>query len=401
MPLTVEEFQSRLVRSGILDAETLDTARRCLNAADPGADAEPWGRELVNLKILSRFQAASLLQPRVPALVLHNYILEERLWAGRMAEVFKARHRHLQRTVAIKVLSASLMHSPEDVERFHREVEVAGKLEHPNVITAYDANEYNGVPFLVMQHVAGVDLDVLVRLSGPLSIEDAVQCILQAARGLAHTHDCGVVHRDIKPGNMILGTDGVLRILDLGLAGFASPPNDFVAEKKTVAPVVPMGTPGFHAPEQARLNAAPDPRSDLCSLGYTLYYLLIGTTVDDETKADRTSATGLRAQPSLRRLRPDVPESLDALFQKTTAYSPDNRYQSANALIEDLLKCSIPFDYHSPNLCQAVSNILEAQETFRSPGRIEPLTSADSTWEALGSSHPTAPLPEIPDAKQA
>ena len=312
---------------------------------------------------------------------------------GSMGDVFKAEHRRLKRTVAIKVLSAALIKSPEDVERFRREVEAAGKLDHPNIITTYDADEACGAHFLVMQHVSGVDLEVLVRVMGPLTVADATHCILQAARGLAHAHGCGVVHRDIKPGNMMLGADGVLRILDMGLACMAPLPGSN-RERGSTEFSIPMGTPGFHAPEQARLNAPPDIRSDLCSLGYTLHYLLTGKTAhESESRTSGHPPDGIQTQYSLRRGRPEIPESLDLVYQKLTAPSPNHRYQAADDLISDLEESVRPSEKELDQLRQSVIEIMEAEEHSRVPGNGEPLSIVDAKWSILDRAHPTVPLP--------
>ena len=137
-----------------------------------------------------------------------------------MGRVFKAIHRKMNRTVAVKLLPESLVQSPESVERFQREVQALARLSHPNIVAVHDAGEADGTHFYVMDLVDGDDLARLVKEHGPMPVEQALDCILQAARGLEYAHAQGIVHRDIKPSNLILDHDGTVKILDLGIARF-------------------------------------------------------------------------------------------------------------------------------------------------------------------------------------
>ena len=151
---------------------------------------------------------------------LGEYILLEELGGGGMGRVFKATHRKLNRTVAVKLLPQSLGQSPESVERFQREIHALARLSHPNIVAVHDAGEADGTHFYVMDLVDGEDLARLVKEHGPMPVEQALDCILQAARGLEYAHAQGIVHRDIKPSNLILDHDGTVKILDLGIARF-------------------------------------------------------------------------------------------------------------------------------------------------------------------------------------
>src|SRR5262249_41236648 len=152
------------------------------------------------------------------SLVFDEYVVLDKLGAGGMGVVFKAQHRRMKRTVAIKVLPAATMNNQAAIDRFYREVEAAAKLNHPNIVHAYDASEHQGMHFLVMEFVDGRDLGAILAECGPLPIEQAVDYILQAARGLEFAHARGIVHRDIKPANLLLSNEGQVKILDMGLA---------------------------------------------------------------------------------------------------------------------------------------------------------------------------------------
>lgn len=205
MPVPLEQFIEQIEASGVLASETL------ANFLPPKAspqDAEELARELVRQKKLTKFQAEQLWQGKGNSLVLGNYVLLDKIGQRGMGAVYKAQHRRMKRIVALKMLPPSMLKDPAAAARFQREVEAAAKLRHPNVVAADDADEANGVHFLVMEFVEGQDLSALVKSNGPLPVAKAVNCILQAARGLDFAHKKGVIHRDIKPANLLLDWSG-------------------------------------------------------------------------------------------------------------------------------------------------------------------------------------------------
>ena len=159
-------------------------------------------------------------EEREKHVILGEYTLLDELGGGGMGRVFKAIHRKMNRTVAVKLLPESLVKSPESVERFQREVQALARLSHPNIVAVHDAGAADGTHFYVMDLVDGEDLARLVKQNGPMPVEQALDCILQAARGLEYAHAQGIVHRDIKPSNLILDQGGTVKILDLGIARF-------------------------------------------------------------------------------------------------------------------------------------------------------------------------------------
>lgn len=331
--VTTGEFVQNLTESGLFDAADLLPNSGQLAAADGASVAQ----ELVDAGKLTGYQADALLGRRFGDLRMGNYEILDRLGAGGMGTVFKARHRRMKRVVALKVLSREVAETERFVQRFQREVETIARLTHPNIVMAYDADEGEAGPFLVMEFVDGRDLASEVEKAGPLAVADAVDRLLQAARGLEYAHAQGIVHRDIKPGNLLRDAEGVVKVADLGLARLSAADGGPGGSTSLTQAGTVVGTAEYMAPEQAVDSGQVDHRADIYSLGCTLYYLLTGGS---PYRAASLMAMLLKHRddpiPDLCKSRPDVPPELGALFRRMVAKAPEDRHQSMAEVVQDL-----------------------------------------------------------------
>jgi eukaryotic-like serine/threonine-protein kinase len=247
-----------------------------------------------------------------------RYRLAKLLGRGGFSEVWQAEDSLLGRAVAVKVFTASAGQA-DLVARFHREARTVAGLRHPNVVVVFDAGIDGDVPYVVMELLAGPSLDGVLAMRGPLPVELALGYVEQAAAGLAAAHDAGVVHRDIKPGNLVLDSDGTLKVVDFGIASLAS------ASMSLTASGVTLGTPAYLSPEQAAGRPA-EPRSDLYALGCVLYALLTGNPPFTGDHPVATAAQHLNAAvPPVHERRPDLPPVLGQLLATLLAKNPEDR----------------------------------------------------------------------------
>lgn len=338
MAVLLEQFSRQLAESGVLSEQDLQAFLDKLPDGDKPADGEQLAKRLVKEKKISAYQAQVVYSGKGKSLTMGSYFVLDKLGQGGMGMVLKAEHRMMKRLVAIKVLSPSVTKTKELAQRFQREVEAAARLTHPNIVGAFDAGETNGSPFLVMEYVPGSDLSSIVKKKGPLSVDQAIDCIAQAAKGLEFAHSQGVIHRDIKPANLLMDTKGIVKILDMGLARIEA--TDVATQADLTGTGAVMGTVDYMAPEQALSTKHADARSDLYSLGISLWYLLTGKPVyEGDSLMARLLAHREQPIPSLRAVRDDIPESLDHVFQKLVAKKPADRYQTATEVLVDLQAC--------------------------------------------------------------
>jgi serine/threonine-protein kinase len=231
------------------------------------------------------------------------------------------------------------------VERFYHEARAAAALDHPNIVHAYDVACDQGTHFLVLEYIDGQTLDRKLRKQQRLPVGEAVSYIVQAAAGLQHAHEKGVAHRDIKPANLLLGRDGIVKILDLGLAQFFEDSSSKLQRSSDIV----MGTTDYVAPEQLSGDEA-DHRSDIYNLGATLYHLLTGQPPFTGSTAAKIVAHHLSAVTPAHMLCPDIPEELSQVVEVMLAKNPNDRYQTAAEVIQALMPfVNIPDRHGQPS----------------------------------------------------
>ena len=338
MAVSLDQFSKQLADSGVMTDSDLRAFIETLPADSKPTDGEQLAKRLVREKKISAYQAQVVYSGKGKSLTLGSYSVIDKLGQGGMGLVLKAEHRVMKRMVALKVLSPAVTKTKDAVLRFQREVEAAARLSHPNIVAAFDAGEANGTSFLVMEYVPGTDLSSLVKDKGPLPVHQAIDCIIQAARGLEFAHAHGVIHRDIKPANLLLDTSGSVKILDMGLARIQA--GDAATQAELTGTGAVMGTVDYMAPEQALSTKHADAKSDLYSLGISLWYLLTGKSAyDGDSLMARLLAHRDQPIPSLHKARVEVSEELEAVFRRMVAKKPAERYQTATEVIADLQAC--------------------------------------------------------------
>lgn len=339
MTKPLDDFMREISNSGLLPDFDVRAWLNAIPAETRPPNRAQLARELVKQKKLTKFQAEELYSGKGKSLVFGNYVILDKLGEGGMGTVYKAEHRRMHRVVALKVVSTSAMKSPDAVKRFHREVRTAAQLTHPNIVVAYDADESNGVHFLVMEFVDGSDLSSYIKQNGPLSIGQAVDCLTQAARGVEYAHQQGIVHRDIKPHNLLIDSNGTVKILDMGLARLSSSVaavGGADASSLTESGAI-MGTIDYMSPEQALDTKHADARSDIYSLGCTLFYLITGRPCfKGDSMMKKLLAHREAPIPSLLDFNKEATPELNAVFQRMVAKSPADRFQSMPEVIAAL-----------------------------------------------------------------
>lgn len=373
-----QTFLAHLRQSGLVTGEQM---AKVVGRLPDTNRAQVLARALVEQGLLTRFQAELLLIGKSNGFHLGQYRILDHLGRGGMGRVFKAEHQTMNRIVAVKVLASHLVKTAKAQQMFMREVRAAARLIHPNIVTAYDANQIGDRHYLVMEYVDGPNLEELVRQRGPLPIGVACDFVRQAALGLQHAHELGMVHRDIKPANLLVQRPTsnapnaycVVKILDFGLARLATggpagkPGGDSImAVENTV-----LGTPDYLSPEQARNLHNVDIRSDIYGLGCTFYYLLTGrvpfpggTTLEKLVRHSTVEA------PAVEGVRNDVTPPVSAVLKRMMAKNPAHRFQTPAEVAATLA----PFAVQGP-----------APTAVRQPGQSAPSTAGASGWTATAS----------------
>jgi serine/threonine protein kinase len=353
-PTTIDDFVGMVRKSGVLDDERLTGYVR---QAPKEISLQNLATGMVRDGLLTRFQAQQFLLGRFRGFMIRGkYKLLEHVGSGGMGSVYLCEHLTMGRRVAIKILPADKAKDPSSLERFYREARAVAALDDPNIVRAHDLDHENHMHFLVMEYVDGSSLQEIVARHGPLDPLRAAHYIRQAASGLAHANRAGLVHRDIKPANLLLDRQGVIKLLDLGLARFFNDESDSLSKK--YAENV-LGTADYLAPEQA-LGSDVDIRADIYSLGATFYFILTGKTpFGDGKTAYKLIWHQTRVPKPIRTYRQDVPEGLATVIEKQMmAKDPTRRLQTPEAVIEALAPftqkpVAPPPDHEMPQLSRA------------------------------------------------
>jgi len=338
------DFLVQLIRLNLISSASVDgfLARNNIQLSEC-ASAEAMGRALVRAGLLTSYQLDRVLAGTTHGLLLGNHRVLNRLGSGSMGVVFLAEHTLMQRRVAVKVLPVDEGCPADLLERFCNEMRLLADLHHPNVVTAFDAGQLPGpgpgmpaLLYLVMELVPGGDLEDYVIKYGPVTIDQACAWVRQAALGLQEAHDHHLIHRDVKPSNLLLTNERQVKLVDFGLARQFS--------SRLTNPLAILGTLGFMAPEQSIDPSSVDARADIYGLGATLFWLLTG---EAPYPASRSVAEAMRKLQSswprrLRALRPDAPEALDVLVANLLNKDPAGRPQSPFAVMSALLEFAGP-----------------------------------------------------------
>ncbi len=336
MSLAVETYKQLLCTSGLVPPAQLEQAIQQLNQRFPTRplDSQVLSQHLLEKQLITPWQNSKLMKGCSKGFFIGRYKLLAHLGTGGMSRVYLAIHTMMKRRVAIKVLNQKLTESPSHLERFLRESQAAAALDHPNVVRAYDVDCDRGLYYFVMEYVEGPTLQSLVEKGGPLAYNLCADYIRQSALGLQHAHEASLVHRDVKPGNLLVNGKGVVKVLDLGMVRLTS---DEVRSITIQFNESMLGTADYLAPEQALDSHHVDGRADIYALGCTFYFCLTGhPPFPDGSMAMRLMRHQSEEPAPVANDRPDVPEELVAVLSKMMAKNPDTRYQTSLEVANDL-----------------------------------------------------------------
>jgi serine/threonine protein kinase len=327
-PATVDDLLKLIRKSGMIDEPRLDAYVERLRLSGPvPTDVRKLAGRMVKDGLVTYFQAEQFMLGKWRGFTIGKYKLLERIGFGGMGQVFLCEHMYMRRRVAIKVLPPAKAEEPAALGRFYREARAAAALDHPNIVRTHDIDQDGPLHFLVMEYVDGSSLLEIIKKKGPMAIDRAAHYIWQSAQGLDHAFRVGVIHRDIKPGNILVDRIGISKILDMGLARFYNSDDDMLTKKYDEKSV--LGTADYVAPEQTINSHDVDVRADIYSLGATFYYLLAGHPPFPEgTISQKLIAHQTRQPTPIRALRPEIPVALAVVLGRMMAKSVADRYQS-------------------------------------------------------------------------
>jgi serine/threonine protein kinase len=403
-PASNDEFLDLLRKSGVVDEKRLDTHLQKLRAGGtmPSEPSRLAGL-LVRDGLLTHFQAEQIMLGKWRRFSIGKYKVLERLGSGGMGSVYLCEHKLMRRRVAVKVLPTAKAADPSSLERFYREARAVAALDHPNIVHAYDIDQDENLHFLVMEYVDGSSLQDIIKKTGPMDVMRACHYIHQALQGLEHAHAAGLVHRDIKPGNILVDRGGVVKVLDMGLARFFNDEDDILTKKYDENV---LGTADYLAPEQALDSHGVDIRADIYSLGATFYYMLTGRTPFGEgTVAQKLLWHQTRQPKALSQVRGDAPAALSTVIEKMMAKDPAQRYQLPSAVAEALAPwvqgvIAPPQEAEMPRLSPAATGVSPGEATqISAPASAGTSTAQQKTWQVpSGGKAPARTPPPQPTA---
>jgi serine/threonine protein kinase len=389
VPASVDEFLDLVRKSGVADEKRLD-AYLAKMRADMPPDAPKAAGLLVHNGILTNFQAENILAGKWRRFSIGKYKVLERLGSGGFAQVYLCEHKLMRRRVAVKVLPIAKAKDSSALERFYREARAVAALDHPNIVHAYDIDQDEDLHFLVMEYVDGANLQEIIKKSGPLSVERACHYMRYSALALQHAHEHGLVHRDIKPGNILVDRTGVVKVLDMGLALFFLEEDDQLTKKHDDGT---LGTADYLSPEQAMDSHDVDIRTDIYSLGVTFYFLLTGRAPFEGLPiAQKLLAHQMKQPKPISDYRKDVPAGVIAILDKMMAKKADLRY----AVPGDLADALAPFTQ------EAIEPPADMEMPKLSPlATGQPIASEAETTVAKNDTPVTPPRPAPPPGSGA
>lgn len=366
--LSVPQFLDLLRRSGLVDSAKLDDALLSIEEdanEERLDDVQYVSSQLVKRYFLTVWHVRQLLKGRYKGFFLRQYKILGHLGSGGMSTVYLAEHTLMQRRVAIKVLPRKRLDKSIYLERFIREAQAIASLDHPNIVRAYDFDREGDIHYIVMEYFQGENLQKIVERDKPVEFSRIVNTLRQVADALAHAHAIGVVHRDVKPSNILVNSEGTTKILDLGLALL----DERIYEGRIthIQEDTILGTADYLAPEQALDSHKVDARADIYGLGGVLYFCLTGHPPFPEgSVSKRLLAHQQTEPPSVLIDRPDTPKDLVEICQKMMSKKPEDRQQSALEVARDFENWLIEHGHADPDaFLMPDRNILSDSSTIR------------------------------------
>lgn len=336
VPASVDELLKLIRKSGMIEEPRLEAYLERLRLSGPlTTDVRKLAGTMVRDSVLTYFQAEQFMLGKWRGFTIGKYKLLERIGFGGMGQVFLCEHMYMRRRVAIKVLPPAKAEEPAALGRFYREARAAAALDHPNIVRTHDIDQDGNLHFLVMEYVDGSSLLEVVKKKGAMAIDRACNYVAQTLQGLDHAFRVGVIHRDIKPGNVLVDRTGSAKILDMGLARFYHSDDDMLTKKYDEKSV--LGTADYVAPEQTINSHDVDVRADIYSLGATFYYLLAGHPPFPEGTVSQKLIAHQTKQPTpISVIRPEVSRELNAVVDRMMAKSVEQRFQTPTEAYEAL-----------------------------------------------------------------